>query len=611
MLFCLWVNWYALRTWFTSDDFAWLGLRLHVHSFQDLLWALFAPLAQGTVRTLSERLYFMVFSSLFGLNAIPFRIWAFLTQFANIALLSLIARRLTRSPLAAFLAPILWCANAAMAQAMSWSSAYNELLCAFFLLSAFFFLLRHIESGRLADRLALWTCFLLGFGALEHIVVFPALAALYSLFVARSYFRQTLPLFIPSLAFTIAHFTLVPSSSDPLYRLYFDSSVLSTFRVYWLMALAAFRPDALDWHPLPLGLALSLSLTIPLVVFAAWKLYRRDPRGLFFLLWFVFLIAPVLPLKNHIQDYYLTLPLTGLALLAAWAIASAFSTRRFLPAALATLLATSYLFFSVTDLRVELRWYYARAKNMKTLLLGLDAVHKAHPDSMILLDNVSDNLFWAGFGAHPFQLLGIGPIYLAPGSERDIAPHPEWGGIADFIAPASEALNALRQNRAIVISVSSSGLLDVTAAYKKILAAQFLTLNRWNVNAGDPLFASRMGPEWYPIENAYRWMPRSATFEIGGPAGPGESLVLSGFLPPAVAANGPIHLTVTANGFPAGTVTIDPPSRGFVAVVPLPPQVTGVYAIKIALSLDRVTRVSGDTRDLGLIFGRFDVKTAR
>ncbi len=608
MLFCLWVNWYALKTWFTSDDFAWLGLRLQVHSFRDLLWALFAPLAQGTVRTLSERLYFMVFSSLFGLNAIPFRAWAFLTQFANLALLSLIARRLTRSRLAAFLAPILWCANASMAQAMSWSSAYNELLCAFFLLSAFFFLLRHIESGRRADRLALWACFLLGFGALEHIVVFPALAAAYSLLLARSYFRQTLPLFLPSIAFIAAHFALVKPSSDPLYRLYFDASVLSTFRVYWLMAFAAFRPDARNWHPLPLGLALSLAFTLALLAFAIWKLRRRDPLGLFFLLWFVLLIAPVLPLKNHIQDYYLTLPLTGLALLAAWAIASAVSTRQLLPFSLAAILAAAYLFFSLTDLQVNLRWYYARAKNMKVLLQGLDAVHKAHPDRMILLDNVSDNLFWAGFGDHPFQLLGIGRVYLAPGSERDIAPHPEWGGIADYIAPASEALNALRQNRAIVISVSSSGLLDVTEAYKKILAAQFLTLNRWGVDAGDPLYTSRLGPEWFPIENGFRWMPRSATFEIAGPSGPGESLVLSGFLPPAVAASGPVHLSVAANGIPAGTIALDPPSHPFVEAVPLPPQVTGVYLIKITLAVDRVTHFPGDRRDLGLIFGRFDVK---
>jgi len=33
----------------------WLGLGQLVHGPRDLVWALFAPLAQGTIRTLSER----------------------------------------------------------------------------------------------------------------------------------------------------------------------------------------------------------------------------------------------------------------------------------------------------------------------------------------------------------------------------------------------------------------------------------------------------------------------------------------------------------------------------------------------------------------------------
>ncbi|HSM76485.1 MAG TPA: hypothetical protein VLT57_02610, partial [Bryobacteraceae bacterium] len=207
---CLYFNWLGLKTWFTGDDFAWLCLRLQVHSFHDLLWALFTPLAQGTVRTLSERAYFLLFSSVFGLDPLPFRIAAFLTQFANLILLASITRRITRSNLAGFLAPVFWCVHPAMAVAMNWNSAYNELLCSFFILSAFYFLLNHIETGAPRHLAGLWLCFLLGFGALEHMVVFPALAAFYSLCLARSYFLKTLPLFVPSAAFAFVHFRLIP-----------------------------------------------------------------------------------------------------------------------------------------------------------------------------------------------------------------------------------------------------------------------------------------------------------------------------------------------------------------------------------------------------------------
>src|SRR5579884_3858923 len=89
MVACVVVYWYALRAWFTMDDFAWLGLRLEVHSLRDLVRALFEPQAQGTVRVLSERLYFLVLSSLFGMHALPYRIVVFATQLANLALISL------------------------------------------------------------------------------------------------------------------------------------------------------------------------------------------------------------------------------------------------------------------------------------------------------------------------------------------------------------------------------------------------------------------------------------------------------------------------------------------------------------------------------------------
>ena len=86
ILFCLVLHRFALKTWFFQDDFAWLGLRLGVNSPHDLVLALFSPKAEGTIRTLSERLYFLIFPALFGLNVVPFKVWTFLTELANIAL---------------------------------------------------------------------------------------------------------------------------------------------------------------------------------------------------------------------------------------------------------------------------------------------------------------------------------------------------------------------------------------------------------------------------------------------------------------------------------------------------------------------------------------------
>ena len=122
-VFCLALYWPGLSAWFQMDDFAWLGLARTLRGPGDLPRALFAPMAQGTVRTLSERLFFLVFHALFGLWAGPYRVWVFATQLANLVLLGAIAARLTRSKLAAWLAPVFWTASTGLALPMAWTAA--------------------------------------------------------------------------------------------------------------------------------------------------------------------------------------------------------------------------------------------------------------------------------------------------------------------------------------------------------------------------------------------------------------------------------------------------------------------------------------------------------
>ncbi len=200
-LFCIALYWLGARIWFEQDDFAWLGLRAHVTDFSSFLKCMFAPLAQGTVRPWSERGFFMLFSWFFGERALPYRLFVFANQFLNIALVMLVARKLTKSDLAAVVAALLWLANIALVTPMAWTSAYNEIQCATFLLLSFYLFIRYTETGERKFYWAQCATFLLGFGALEINVVYPAIAALYAFSFARRYLKSTLPLFAVSAAF--------------------------------------------------------------------------------------------------------------------------------------------------------------------------------------------------------------------------------------------------------------------------------------------------------------------------------------------------------------------------------------------------------------------------
>src|SRR5450432_4666746 len=148
-LLCLLLYWPAFTAWFRADDFAWLGVGLYIRNFHDFLTAMFSPQAQGTIRPWSERAFFMAGFSLFGLNALPFRIVVFATQFANLALVATIGTRLTGLPAAGFWAAVFWVLNSSQILPLGWVCVYNQVMCGFFLLLALHFLMKAVAAPSL------------------------------------------------------------------------------------------------------------------------------------------------------------------------------------------------------------------------------------------------------------------------------------------------------------------------------------------------------------------------------------------------------------------------------------------------------------------------------
>src|ERR1700722_9355016 len=133
--------WRTPFLWFVNDDFAWLGLPAEARA-HGLSYALFTPFAQGTVRLLSERIFFFAFSNLCGLHALPYHLWVLATWILAVALVQQIGERLTASRTAGLLAALVWAANMNAAPAAAWGSAYNQGLCGALLLAAFYSRLR-------------------------------------------------------------------------------------------------------------------------------------------------------------------------------------------------------------------------------------------------------------------------------------------------------------------------------------------------------------------------------------------------------------------------------------------------------------------------------------
>jgi hypothetical protein len=588
------VFWRALPSWFQQDDFSWL--RVDVHSFADFWQLLTEPRAEGTIRPLSERFFFVALRRMFGLNALPFHVVVFLTQLLNLTIVNVLVRRFTGSALSAATASTVWAANIALLAPMMWTSAFNQILCSFFYLISFWLFLRHVETGRWS--LYGWQCatFLLGFGAHEIIVMYPLALLVYCVLLERRHAWKALPLMVPSAVFAAAHLWVIPHPSGP-YSLHIDIGVFRLLKDYWTWSLGT--PHFIQSLHLP-G-RVSTALWVPLTVGLGAALLRgtsRDLRvGILGLAWFVITLAPVLPLRDHRMEYYLTVPAIGLAFAVGAAVRSVLvSGPRW--AIVAWLLV--YLVCSIGFLEQGTRAHYTRSLLAKRFITGLKEVRRLHPGKSILLTGVSDLLFYAAIYDQGPLTAGIPDAYLAPNAEG-IAPRPGLSPVDDFRLPARPTLDALQRGDAVVYDLSRNNFKNITSFYA-IRAPQMLKRAApRRVDVGDRLMSQQIGSGWQDLQTDHRWMGRIAEVRIAGPRFGRERLRIRAIYPDHFRL-APTRVSVSVNGTPVGTGLVRDP-QSVEHTFALPSSVVGLDEMTVTLQTDHTFRAPGDERDLSLAFG--------
>lgn len=608
----------GLSAWFMADDFAWLSL-LHLERLHhDLLNELFAPMAQGTIRPLSERGFFMLLESLFGFDALPYRIVVFATAAADVALIAWITLRATGSRVGGFVAPLLWIVNAALVRAMTWDSTYNEVMCPLFLLGALALYIRYLDTG---ERKFWWwqlVVFSLGFGALEINVVYPALAAAWLLFAdIQSRDRKgevgrlttILPQAAISILYFIAHRLAVPLPATGVYTLHFDTSVLKNLALYWKWSIV---PEALErfGHSHRLGILALVTGSLSITAYFVTELHNRRHTVLFFLSWFAITLAPVLPLSDHRSAYYLTIPSIGLAMLGA-AAAGQYWRSSFMQRAFMTIPIGVYFFVMIPVTRAETRWWLDQSLQVRTLVLGVVAATHTHPGKVIVLDGVSTELYNISLEASPFPSFGISDVYLTPESALTIHPSALPEGFAALL-PAPEALwHGITHDEVVVYSLESDRLRNITKAYARQMASRAVDLVSSDrlpsrVDVGNTLYSWLLGPAWLPPEGGVRWMPGSATLRLGVPPGGGASLELDGTCPETQLLAAPRHLMVLVDGVPVGDTRIYDPESDFRRLFPMPAVLAGRKSVEVEIRVDPVDRKDG--QDYGLVFGNIAIR---
>jgi hypothetical protein len=313
-------------------------------------------------------------------------------------------------------------------------------------------------------------------------------------------------------------------------------------------------------------------------------------------------------LRNHIDDSYLTVPVIGLAMWGAWALVAAWQAGYVGRIAAVSLLAI-YVCVSVPTTRLITLSFHDRSQSIRKMVLGVASLSRDQPEKIVLLKNVDQEMFWSAVYDRPFGLFGVREVYLAP-EDRGVVVRDSSLGVPlpQFYADPAIAINALAQNRALVLDVSGENVRDITSQYRSAANIQESDSIPSRVDLGNDSLAGQLGPTWYPNEGGFRWMPKRATVTLRGPRATSEKLYIGGACPAAALKSGPLKVQVSVDGEKLAPLWIRQPEEQFSLTLELPHQVVGRSSIEIVVELDRTFFVPPDSRELGLAFRYFEIR---
>jgi hypothetical protein len=339
--------------------------------------------------------------------------------------------------------------------------------------------------------------------------------------------------------------------------------------------------------------------------FTIYQARRKQWLALVLLAWYFITLGPVVPLRDHITDYYLTLPAMCLAMLGGYALACAWRAgmawkdaergpgRRLCGATRAG---------GAAHRRVVSR---AR-RGAGGAGDGSARAHELHPGKVILLDGVDDDLFWGAIEQRPFLFLRIPDVYLTPGSEARISPHPEWTTCPSSSCPPTKPAAGWTGTRLWYTAPGTGRCATSRINMYRPPARRPLPgrcVSTWR-SAG----ADRLGPGWYPLESGFRWMPRTASVRMPGPRTAGQKLYVTAICPAAQVKKRAAGDDGDRGRRPPGSRAVYEGQCGKHIRIRAAPEAAGKSEIDITVEVSRTVRVGADRRDLGLAFGRFEIK---
>lgn len=325
----------ALFTYFSQDDFFHFKVSITNGSIKEFLnlFGFYSFKQRGIAfyRPISRELPFNIFYMIFGLNALPFRIFSFIIHFVNIVLVYLLTQKLFKNKNLSVFASLFFGISAANVATLYYLAGGIQALLAtsFTLLTLISFKL-YLETNKLKFKLISFFTFLLAVASEEQAFIIPVLL-IYLIYVFKKNLSAALPyLAIVSILIYLEIFKIGFSPGEKEYQLIFN---IKTFihSLSWYTVWALGVPETLIDFVLP-GFKLNPTLlrywsnyyififpaffisSLSIIITTLYLFFKKrqiflDKIFLFALIWFPLGLLPVLLLPLHKSTHYLYISL--------------------------------------------------------------------------------------------------------------------------------------------------------------------------------------------------------------------------------------------------------------------------------------------------------------
>ncbi len=303
-------TWRGLDSYFSRDDL--MNLQSLHGYWETPLWRLVANtflIGQPSFRPFGGVVYRLLYFAA-GMNPVAFRGFCFLLLFGNLALVYRVARLLTLSAEAAFLAALLFAYHPALFDLYYDTGTIYDLLCgAFYFTTVWIYVKWRATYPALTwtHTAILLTLLLLALQSKEMALTLPVMLTIYEMVYQRKTFNRSLILmYVLTLAVLSSKLlTKNALSANPLYHPQFSWNLIGAAYAHYYHLLFPALPMSAAWVPLGWAAMLIASL-----------IWRAKP------LWFglafsVVALAPVVVLPPR-SGFVMYIPMLGMALAAAF-----------------------------------------------------------------------------------------------------------------------------------------------------------------------------------------------------------------------------------------------------------------------------------------------------